>query len=285
MMQFRQEAPQPQRALPEPPFHFWETQGDVTAEFRRNANGFLLRFVGRADFTVDLTDAIVTCVPAPGVPASLIAALRYNQVEPLLLNHAGKLVLHAAAIVSGGRALAFAGASGRGKSTLAAAFARHGHPFLTDDGLLLEPVADGYLAVPSLDSVRLRIDSEAALFARSPAATPDDRGGKSLVPAGLTLPHQPRPVPLEALYFLGEGACEGAAFARLAQAEALLALTRHAFILDVDDRERVRANFERLAQLSQTVPVFTLDYPRRYDGLPGLIRAIVDHADQGATTR
>lgn len=283
-MQYRQEAPQPQSVLPETPFHYWEAHGEVTTQFHRRPDGFLLRFLERADFAIDFASNTITCVPAPGVPAAMIAALRYNQVAPLLLNHSGKLVLHAAAIVSDGRALAFSGASGRGKSTLAASFARHGYPFLTDDGLVLEPTADGYLAIPSLDSVRLRIDSESALFARPLSALDDHPPGKSLVQAGLTLPHQSDPVPLQALYFLGEGTSEQIEFARLSPGEALLELIRHAFILDVDDRARVRANFDRLAELSEAVQIFTLDYPRRFEKLGDLIAAVIVHAHPGDTT-
>ena len=282
-MHFRQTAAQPQSVLPEPPFHFWEAQGDVIAQFHRNADGFLLRFIGRADFAVDFANETITCFPAPGVSATMIAALRHNQIAPLLLNHSGKLVLHAAAIVLNRQALAFCGNSGRGKSTLAASFARRGYPFLTDDGLHLEPAAAGYLAFPSLDSVRLRLDSESALFTRSSSDSGSSPLEKALLPAGLTMPHQSCPVPLQAIYFMGEGTAEKVEFGRLAPGEALIELIRHAFILDVDDRARVRANFDRLADLSESVPVFTLDYPRRYDMLGDVIAAVIAHAHQGET--
>ncbi len=280
-MQFRQEAARPQSIMPEPPFHFWEAQGDVIAQFHRTQDGFLLKFLGRADFDIDFANETVTCFPAPGVSATMIAALRHNQVAPLLLNHSGKLVLHAAAIVANGQALAFSGVSGRGKSTLAASFARHGYPFLTDDGLHLEPTAEGYLAFPSLDSVRLRLDSETALFPGLSSDLDQSSHEKSLLQAGTTMPHQSHPVPLQALYFLGEGTADQVEFSRLAPGEALIALIRHAFILDVDDRARVRANFERLADLSEAVPIFTLDYPRRFDKLGDVIAAVIAHVHQG----
>jgi hypothetical protein len=283
MMHFRQEAARPQSLRADPPFHFWEAQGAVIAQFHRIPDGFLLRFIGRADFAVDFTSETVTCFPVPGVSAAMIAALRHNQVAPLLLNHSGKLVLHAAAIVSNGKAVALSGESGRGKSTLAASFAHQGYPFLTDDGLHLEPTAGGYLAIPSLDSVRLRLDSESALFAPPISAEGQEVLEKSLLPAGLTMPHQSQPVPLQAVYFLGDGKADQVEFGRLAPGEALLELIRHAFMLDVDDRARVRANFERLADLSEAVPIFTLDYPRRFEKLGDVIAAVIAHAQQGET--
>ena len=97
------------------------------------------------------------------------------------------------------------------------------------------------------------------------------------------MPHQSRPVPLQALYFLGQDTTEQVEFSRLTPGEALLELIRHAFILDVDDRARVRANFERLADLSEAVPIFTLDYPRRFEKLGDVIAAVIAHAHQGET--
>ena len=55
----------------------------------------------------------------------------------------GLLALHASAVSRAGAVHAFTGASGVGKSTLAAALGGHGLPFFTDDVLLLEPTSGG----------------------------------------------------------------------------------------------------------------------------------------------
>ena len=55
----------------------------------------------------------------------------------------GLLPLHASAVSRAGAVHAFTGASGVGKSTLAAALGGHGLPFFTDDVLLLEPTSAG----------------------------------------------------------------------------------------------------------------------------------------------
>lgn len=278
-MQFRTEIPAEQRPIGARPFHIWQTpEGDAVADFHRMQCGFFIRFPRRADFRIDFAQDLLSCTPHPEASAAAIEALYRNQVAPLVQAHGGVLVLHAAAIATARGALAFAAWSGRGKSTLAAAFASAGHPFLADDGLVLEPAGERYLAVPSQPSVRLWQDSETAIF---PMASPDEASSeKSLLGASASLPHQRSSLPLQCTYVLGDGRATRTAIRRLGPAEALAALLRHAFVLDVDDRARLREHFRKLAELSDTTPVFSLDYPRRHEDLPALVRTILDHAEE-----
>ena len=142
-------------------FHTWAfPDGTPWTEFYRENGGYLLRFPDLADFRVSADGLEVTGFPVPGVSESTSQHLYLNQVLPLVLSKLGKLVFHASAVEVPGGAVAFAAESGRGKSTLAASFAVNGFRFLTDDGLVLEPVADGYQVQPSHPSIRLWEDSE-----------------------------------------------------------------------------------------------------------------------------
>ena len=67
----------------------------------------------------------------------------------------GYAVLHASAVIQGTRAIGFAGRSGAGKSTLASALARRGRTMIEDDGLILEPTPEGYLALPGHGTAKL----------------------------------------------------------------------------------------------------------------------------------
>jgi hypothetical protein len=58
----------------------------------------------------------------------------------------------------------FLGEAGRGKSTLAAAFARRGYRILTDDCLHLSPSAGGYRVRPWSSGIRLWQDSIEAVW-------------------------------------------------------------------------------------------------------------------------
>ncbi|MEP7222664.1 MAG: hypothetical protein ABI673_08365 [Novosphingobium sp.] len=274
--ELRQLPAREQAAMAAPPYDRWlSPDGEVAIEFYRQGADYLLRFPDRADFAIG---AALTCTPAPDVPQALITALFNNQIIPMIESRGGALVLHASAIAVDGHALGFLGQSGRGKSTLAASFARAGMPFLTDDGLVLERHADGYVAKPSLPYIRLWPDSESAVLDISAS---DDAELKSHVSSSPGVPFQHEAIPLRALYLLRDDGADTVRIDRLPPSAALAAFLQHAFVLDVEDRARVRAHFDQMAGLAEAAACFTLDYPRRYDDLPAVRQAILSHAKTG----
>jgi hypothetical protein len=189
----------------EPDFARWRScEGEVTATFHRVPGGYLVRFIGRADFTIALDEGVVLCRPATGTPAGAARDLYLNQILPMIRAHQGELIIHASAVAIDGSVAGFVGPTGRGKSTLAAAFARAGNPFLSDDGLCLTAVDGRYLASPNRPSFRLWLDSRAAVV-DGVALPAEQEDAKSRVEAGAQLPFQAEALPLGAIYFLGEG--------------------------------------------------------------------------------
>lgn len=280
-LRFEQLAAREPEPLLHEPYDRWLTlDGDPTLLFFRDKGGYMLRFIDVADFAIDLADRVVTCMPAPGVTDEMVADLYFNQVIPLVMGHDGELVIHASAVAVGGATIAFVGSTGRGKSTLAGAFARAGYPFLTDDGLILDLVGEGYVVRPRRPILRLRADSEAALLAVPETCAPAaSEFAKCRVAASPEIPFHDQPVPLSAIYFLREPAGrDDVAITPLSPAAALSELIGHSFMLDVEDRPRVRAHFNRLAELAIRADCHTLDYPRRYEALPSVIDAIISHA-------
>ncbi len=268
----------PQSSLP-PPFHAWALpDGAVWTEFHRANDGYLLRFPEFADFEVSADGQDVTCVPAPDIPEGALRHLYLNQVLPLALSRQGKLVFHASAVDIGHAAIAFAGDSGRGKSTLAAAFAIAGHGFLTDDGLVLEQGQQDCLVLPSHPSIRLWEDSEAALIRfGTRSATRAHYTSKARFLAGEDLLFCREPRPLRCAYFLGDGSARGIEFRRLTGAEALMEWVRLSFLLDVEEKPGLASHFEGLARLVRQTVHFRLDYPRRYDVLNDVRDAVLGH--------
>lgn len=279
--------PRPQAQLDAPQFHEWVTSEEVPwTRFYRNKENYLLRFPELADFELSADGRMVRCWPMPDISGDTIQHLYLNQVLPLALSKLGKLVLHASAVDIDDGAVAFVGESGRGKSTLAASFATNGARFLTDDGLVLEMVGGAYRAMPSHPSLRLWEDSEDSLLgehARKAPALPFTP--KSRFFAGEHIAFCNRPLPLRRVYFLGDGTRPDAAFERISPSEALIELVRHSFLLDIEERRMLAAQFDELTEMVKQPMFFRLDYPRRYDDLARVRQAIVDHVreeDQAA---
>lgn len=276
MTSFTENSASVQRAMAFAPYDHWVTPaGEIVAMFYRTTQGYLIRFPHQADFAIsdDLSD--VVCTPVPDAEFGIGKTLYCNAIQPLIANHLGGISLHASAVCIDGRAIAFLGLSRMGKTTLAAAFARQGYPFLTEDVLKLAVREGGYIVQPSRPVLRLFGDSASELLGPSSAARPSRTARKTEIEANDILPYADRPAALGALLLLGAGQCNQVAVEELEPASALARLMQHAFILDVQDKQRLRGHFDRIARLAEAVRCYELDYPRRYDLLPTVIDAII----------
>lgn len=276
MISFLPQPARPQQPLRGEPYDRWVLpDGTVKAEFRRNGAGFILRFPYEADFAIATGGAEVTGWPAPGVAHDHFISLFNNAIQPLIGDHAGGLFLHGSAVAIGGRAVAFLGESGDGKTTLAGAFAKGGHPFLTEDVIELVTEGDDYWLQPKPSGLRLYADSaEWLIGAPTGAESSDD---KIDVTGAMALPFAASSAPLAALVLLGSDHDAALSLAPLTPAAAVQRLLPHSFVLDVEDKPRLRAHFSRIVGLATLVPLYTLDYPRRYDELPQVIESIIAH--------
>jgi hypothetical protein len=84
----------------------------------------------------------------PREPAWRRQRLLFAQSLPLAAVLQGLELFHASGVVADGRAVAFAAASGTGKTSVAVHLVARGAELLTDDVLALEPTANGVLAHP-----------------------------------------------------------------------------------------------------------------------------------------
>ncbi len=256
----------------------WE-HGGVWLEAGATHDGYLLRYPDLVDFHLSDVGRRVDAYPHASTPPTTVRHLFLAQVWPVLLSLRGDVVLHASAVRLGDHAVAFVGNTGRGKSTLAASFNRQGYALVTDDILLLDRQGDVVYAVPSYPEQRLWSDSAEALTdapqsLRNVAHYTDKKA--------LHLPLEDRsfekqPVPLAAIFTLdvaGEG--EGVTIEPLPLSEAYIALLDQVFRLDFSDRTRMQLEVEQLTDLVHAVPVLRLAYPRRYEALDRVHRAVFD---------
>jgi hypothetical protein len=275
-----------QQAPSSEPFHSWPLpSGKPWAEFHRLDFGYLIRFPELADFVLSDDATTVTCHPVPGTPPGVTDQLYLNQVLPLSLSKQGILVFHASSVEIEEDAVAFVAESGRGKSTLAASFATEGFRFLTDDGLVIRPENNCHYVWPSHPSLRLRPDSEAVLIPPDTASSPASKYAmKSRFLAGPRLAFCSTPRRLRQVFFLGDGSASSITFRRLSGSEVMLRWLRHSFLLDLDERTHLATHFEQLGKLAGDPGHFALDFPRRFDQLAKVRRAIVDHVKGTAPT-
>lgn len=150
------------------------------------SEGTLIAWCGATgEYEIDASDATVRCNGGAGGDAweHRIGTMAI----PLLLAERGDLALHAAGVGFRGRAVLFAGPSGRGKSTLALAASKAGHPVLSEDGVTIDPDDEQLRIWPGLRGVR--------------AATPGARKGFIELPAER---EAREPLPLGVICVLGE---------------------------------------------------------------------------------
>jgi hypothetical protein len=277
MIDFQPRPPREQAPLATQPYDRWIIGDDyVKAEFHRRADGYLLRFPGEADFAIHDDGARVIGWPAPEATPEHFQSLYCNAVLPLIGDHNGGLFLHGSAVAVAGRGVAFIGLSGGGKTTLAGAFAKAGHPFLTEDVIELVPDGAGYQLQPKPSGLRLFADSAAYLL----DAEPDMQGSDKFdVADAMALPFRDLAAPLAAIFLLGADHDAPLAVTPLAAPVAAHQLLPHSFILDVEDKARLGRHFGRIVELPERVPCYRLDYLRQYAELPHVLAAVIAQVD------
>ena len=153
----------------------WSIDSGLTASFvTRPDESHLLRFEATCDVVVDRAARTVTVHMVEGVPPAMGGVLVGGTVLSWVLMLRGELVLHASAVDVGGLALAFVGASGMGKTTLATLMCRDGELLFTDAVLRVRRTASG-VATCALGATELRLRAAAAGLADGFAGTGSHR--------------------------------------------------------------------------------------------------------------
>ena len=245
-------------------------------------NGTLRRFGDEEEYClVDDVGDFLVCYgreiivePLPGVEEALLRHYLLGPIMTVLLRQRGLFVLHASAVVLHGHAVAFLGSSGRGKSTIAAAFAAHEYAVLADDYAAMTIYPGSCEVLGGVPRLRLYNESAALLGAAVEGLPPfmfEGRKRSYVMPQGAL----PVSLPLKRLYLLMEGSAFR--FEAVAPQTAFLALTLHTHMrpLKVTSAAQAR-HFKQCTQLANAVPVRRLIRPRTLERLSELVR-LVEH--------
>jgi len=186
---------------------------------------------------------------------------------------------HGTVVVVNGEALAFLGAGGFGKSTLASYFLSQGHQILTDDLLMLRETPDGVLAYPGPSRIKL-FPRTARRFLLDAAAgvrmNPDTQK--------LIIPIKPAakcttPVPVRAVYAMAPPRevfrKQSMRSELLSPRSGFLELVKNTFNDHVLDSPRMQRQISATARLANLLPIYRLSIPRDLARLPVLAEAML----------
>jgi hypothetical protein len=184
----------------------------------------------------------------------------------LLLRLRGVICLHASAVSINDRSVVFVGSEGAGKSTTAAAFARHGFCVLSDDIVGLAEYGHEFRTLPASPRINLWPDSVEILYG-SPEALPRITSGwdKRYLNLGENsgARFEERVLRLGAIYILGDGTAEGKeCVQQIAQKAALMLLVANTYATNFLDPEQRAEEFAVLSRLVAAVPVRMINSPK-----------------------
>jgi len=172
-----------------------------------------------------------------------------------MLRLRGITCLHASAVEIDGRAVAFVGPPGAGKSTVAAALALRGHAALADDIVAIVERDGVFRAMPAYPYLSLWQDSALALYGDDGRLEPFSQNfSKRMLPlaaAAGELQFAPKPALLDSILLLGERSADPAApfVEDVEKRDALMSLVGNTYantLLEGDQRAREFAFLARL---------------------------------------
>jgi len=210
--------------------------------------------------------------PSPDAPQEILTHALLGPVLNHLIHQRGLFVLHASTVAIDGRAVAFLGDSGQGKTTMAMAALAEGHRVLSDDVAAVDApretrlVRSGYPAIKLAPAVVDAFDVD--LDPAPGASSVRDRHFHPLRASQFG-----RSGPLARLYLLTDGDDIGVEPVRGGELVTELVANTYTNALLSGGDPTVR-NFRRCEALARSVPTKRLERPRRLDALGQVIEAV-----------
>lgn len=233
---------------------------------------------GVAAYRIDAAARSVTILPVLPPSAPAIRLFLLGSVFAIICFRRGLIPLHACCVEIDGEAVAFSGPSEAGKSTLAAAFSRHGHRILADDLTVVTLATRGRPAVlPAFPRVKLWGETIRALALPEQPRAPV-REGMDKYSVRLDGAFQPQPMPLGSLYYLEDSQADQPAVA------PVRGFASGAAVMDAVYRPRLAARmgladdlFAASMDVAAVVPGYRLARRRSLAELDRLIATVLEH--------
>ncbi|HVT89773.1 MAG TPA: hypothetical protein VHD56_13035, partial [Tepidisphaeraceae bacterium] len=211
--------------------------------------------------------------PLPQATPELLAQWVQGSALALTLHQRGFLVLHASGVEVNGKAIAFCGEVGQGKSTTAAAVHARGHRLIADDvvAVRVRPGADP-IVMPGFPHMKL-MPQTLGFLGEAPENLPLVAGEDVKRLKARADRISTDALPLKAVFVLSEG--PDISIERMPLQTALMELTQHLFVgRRVDFLKRTNTAQSHLANITGligTIGVTSLKRRKSFDLLPKVI--------------
>jgi hypothetical protein len=246
-----------------------EFRGEIAMTFER-AEDYRIWAKGFGRYLVSADGCEVRCEQG-GIPDHVQERFLFAQVVPLAAVLQGFELLHASAICLKGVAVAFAGPSGAGKTTLMSRLLARGAGLLTDDALSLEHVSGKLVAHPGPPYVAIAERGDGG-----PADLVEQLGqvvGKS-DKLNAVVPTVQGAFPLRAVYHIEPGSALELLPLDTDVVQRLLGSVSVPYVLTSDRLQRL---LQTAHVLAETVPQVRLRFPRIVD-ITDVVEAVEAHA-------
>lgn len=204
--------------------------------------------------------------PSPGVTDDELRQWLLGRVFSVLLHQRGLFILHGDTVDVDGRAVAFIGNSGQGKSTTAAAFCAAGHALVSEDVTAI----DGADVLAGYPMLKLHpAGAEALGLGR---VLEHAHPSKPKVAISMTEGFSPRRRPFACAYLVTDG--DAVRTHALSQQEAAMVLLQNAYCAPYFDDDQAPAFLAATSRLARAVPVRRIERPRSFDALNDVIELV-----------
>ena len=235
----------------------------------RLAEEFFLQYRNVGRLRVSRDEIVFS--PSANADASDIEWLVANLGLRLALIQRGTVVFHASAAVVEGSLVAFAGPSGRGKSTIAAACYAAGHTHHSDDVVPVAVTGPGREASVAPGPARMRVNEDVIRSLRLSQAGRQPDGTKAVIDTGDC--HSTAAKELEVLYLLADD--DSVAVDHLTTQNAVFELLSNSYALYAkSDAGSTNAHFDACGTIAGSVDVRRLSRPRSLQQLDRSVAAI-----------